>query len=45
MAALVARLAEEYDVDPQTLERDVTSFLSELAEGGVIERMEASDVR
>jgi len=44
VAALVARLAEEYDVDPQTLERDVTSFLSELAEGGVVEKMEAGDV-
>jgi hypothetical protein len=44
VATLVTRLAEDYDVDRGTLERDVRSFLRELADGGVIERVEASDV-
>jgi hypothetical protein len=44
VAMLVTRLAEDYDVDRGTLERDVISFLQELADGGVIERVESSDV-
>jgi hypothetical protein len=38
--ALVTALAGEYDVERQTLERDVVAFLGELAQGGVIERVE-----
>jgi hypothetical protein len=37
---LVSALAGEYDVERETLERDVVAFLGELAEGGVIERVE-----
>ena len=44
VATLVTRLAEDYDVDRGTLERDVVSFLQELADGGVIERVDVSDV-
>ena len=39
--ALVAALAGEYDVEREILERDVVAFLGELAEGGVIESVEA----
>ena len=44
VATLVTRLAEDYDVDRGTLERDVVAFLEELTDGGVIERVEVSDV-
>ena len=42
VSGLVAALAEEYDVAPATLERDVVAFLEELSTAGVIER--AADV-
>jgi hypothetical protein len=41
--ALVTALASEYDVERETLERDVIAFLDDLAEGGVIERVETAD--
>jgi hypothetical protein len=43
LSALVAGLAEEYDVDPKRLESDVAAFVEELTAGGVIERAEAAD--
>ena len=44
VAALVARLAEDYDVERGTLAQDVRSFLQELSDGGVIERVEVNNV-
>ena len=44
VAALVAGLAQEYEVDPKRLESDVFAFLEELTSGGVIERAGTSDV-
>jgi hypothetical protein len=43
VATLVAGLAEEYEVAPATLERDVASFLDELTACGVIEPAPATD--
>jgi hypothetical protein len=40
VGALVSALAGEYAVEREILERDVVAFLGELAEGGVIERVE-----
>ncbi|MGH9324039.1 MAG: PqqD family protein [Vicinamibacteria bacterium] len=39
--ALVEALSAEYDVDGETLRRDVESFLAELREAGVVEEVEA----
>jgi hypothetical protein len=43
VAALVAGLAQEYDVDPGRLESDVVAFLEELTSSGVIERTGTPD--
>jgi hypothetical protein len=43
VATLVAGLAQEYEVDPKRLETDVTTFLEDLAAGGVIEIVGTAD--
>lgn len=43
VATLVAGLAEEYEVEPERLESDVTAFIQDLVTGGVIESVEATD--
>ena len=43
VARLVAGLAEEYEVAPATLERDVAHFLDELTACGVIEKAPVTD--
>jgi PqqD family protein of HPr-rel-A system len=35
-AQIVARLADEYDVDPAVLDRDVSAFIESLRAGGLI---------
>jgi hypothetical protein len=39
--ALLDALLEEYDIDRETLRRDVESFLAELRQAGVVEEVEA----
>lgn len=39
VAAVLDRLADEYEVERGVLERDMAAFLRELVDGGVLERV------